>query len=152
MRLFEFDTTDGIYVGVRFCPKTVDRLHNLQKELSIPNPLDPTEFHTTVCYSSISVPWQAGTVTGKAKPMSWAIYPAQDGKNCLVLELDSEYLHRRHYVARSLGATHGYPSYKPHVTLSYDVGEFSVDNIELPDFHLDITEEYTEALNPAKFE
>lgn len=151
MRLFEFENSDGIYVGVRFSPLTKERLSSLQRELDIPNPLDPEEFHCTVCYSREGIPWRDGEVSSTAHPTSWQVYPTKDGKKCLVIELDSDYLRRRHHVARTLGATHDYPTYKPHVTLSYDVGDFTLDGVPVPDFVFEIVEEYSEALDTDKF-
>lgn len=142
----------GTYVGVRFSQDTIDDLVDFQKAHDIPKPLASDKFHTTLVYSRKKIEWDAQDdiadedVTAKG----WHIFEtrSEPPTRCLVLLLDSEYLQDRFNHAQCLGATHDFPDYKPHITLSYDVGDdFDVDALPKPDFEIVMSEEYAEPLH-----
>lgn len=145
--LFERQTS-GTYVGVRFSEDTVKALAELQEKCQVPNPLDKTEFHTTVVYSRTEIEWwpEHDLSDCKVTPKGWEVFKQRDGKNCLVLLLDSDYLHSRFALAMDRGATYDFPDYQPHITLSYDIGDFSVDNLPVPDIEIEIDHEYDQPL------
>lgn len=67
----------------------------------------------------------------------------------LVLLIECEELHNRHeFLMKEHDASYDYPTYKPHITLSYDAGEVDLDKLtdltSLKD--LEITTEYGEDL------
>lgn len=69
-----------------------------------------------------------------------------NGKRALVLVLDSDYLHFRHNVGMALGATYDFPSYIPHITLSYDIKSLSFEK-ERIDLEVIRSKEYVEELD-----
>jgi hypothetical protein len=56
------------------------------------------------------------------KPKHYSIFETDEGP-CLVLELNSPALIKRHNEIMALGASYPHDVYNPHVTLSYNVGE-----------------------------
>lgn len=153
MRLSELSPTptllDGVFVGVRFCPDTTTRLADLQSAHAIPNPLAPTDFHVTLVYSRKPLYWRPEPDVGQeARVEGWEVFEARDGKRCLVLLLDSPYLHKRFKLAMSRGASYDYDAYRPHITLSYDVGEgFDHTALPVPDFPIVMVNEYVQSLH-----
>ena len=116
------DFSSGLYVAAKFSETTLDDIENLQRDLKVPNPVPRHKIHTTICYSRVNVPYVCASGSFEvASKGTLHVWDTQDGKT-LVLELDSEYLKFRHNYARALGATHDFPDYAPHVTLSYNVG------------------------------
>jgi hypothetical protein len=58
-----------------------------------------------------------------ARPESYIILPHGD-RRCLALQLKCETLEQRHKELLSLGLTHKYPEFIPHITISYDLGDY----------------------------
>ena len=52
--------------------------------------------------------------------------------------MNSQYLEERHKYSRILGATYDYPDYKPHITLSYNLGAQAID-LSITDVNVPIT-------------
>ena len=135
--------SNGTYVAVKFSADTVLRIRDLQNKVGLNNPISLEELHATVCYSRnpIHVVPLVGnkiiSVHGIVENLK-----TKDG-NVVVLRLDSPHLVKRHEQLRKLGATHDFPEYLPHISLSYD------DEITEP-FELDIliemAHEYVEEL------
>jgi hypothetical protein len=145
--LFE-EQAPGTYVGVRFSSETVEGLKRYQDEYKVPNPLDPEKFHTTVVYSREPIKWEAETKLEdeECAAKGFTVFDARDGTKCLVLLLDSEYLHDRFDHAIEVGASYDFPDYKPHITLSYDIGHFDIKKLPTPDFDITLDHEYVEEL------
>lgn len=124
--MIEFqDLSSGLYVAAKFSDLTLDAIEDLQRKLKVPNPVPRHKIHSTICYSRVNIPYTVSTgsfeVARKGHLEVW-----KHGEDpVLVLVLDSEYLKHRHQYARALGATHDFPDYTPHITLSYNVGPLS---------------------------
>jgi hypothetical protein len=79
------------------------------------------------------------------------MWSQQDGTECLVLTYDCEDILLRHeFLMHKHGASFDFPSYTPHVTLSYDVRGFNIKPMQdvlryLPD--IIIAHEYSEPLD-----
>lgn len=116
------DFSTGLYVAAKFSELTLDALESLQRTLKVPNPVPREKFHSTICYSRVNIPYT--TASGSFEVATSGHLEVWDhGESpVLVLVLDSEYLRCRHMYARALGATHDFPDYTPHITLSYNVG------------------------------
>lgn len=142
MKFEEF--SKGLYVGAKFSGITLDAIEDLQKRLKVPNPVPRDKIHTTIVYSRVNVPYKPAVGSFEiARSGSLEIFE-NDGVRCLVFVLDSDYLQYRHAYAMALGATYDYPDYKPHITLSYNVGPLTYrDNIEIP---IILDHEYAEEL------
>ena len=137
------DFKPGTYVAVKFSADTLLRLQNLQKRTKLNNPLPLEELHATICYSRnpIHVVPKVGNkviaVHGFVENLATG-----DG-NAVVLRLYSPYLVERHNQLKKLGATHDFPDYLPHISLSYDdkiTEEFRLDVL------IEMTHEYVEEL------
>lgn len=127
------DASSGLYVAAKFSDYTLDKIEELQRELKVPNPVPRHKIHSTICYSRVNIPYV--TAVGSFEVASSGkleVWDTQDGKT-LVLILDSDYLTFRHNYARALGATHDFPDYTPHITLSYNVGPIKFEgNVQVP--------------------
>lgn len=61
----------------------------------------------------------------QAYPQGYHIFEGKNGKNILVILLDSEDATNRHQkLMKQHDATYYFPEYKPHITLSYDIEDF----------------------------
>ncbi|AHY25125.1 RNA ligase [Pectobacterium bacteriophage PM2] len=108
-------------MAAKFSELTLDALENLQRTLKVPNPVPREKLHSTICYSRVNIPYT--TYSGSFDvATSGHLEVWEHDSSTLVLVLDSEYLKCRHQYARTLGATHDFPDYTPHITLSYNVG------------------------------
>lgn len=159
MKLLELvDTPDGTYAGARFSDDSRALIRKYIEKNQIPNSPDDEKLHSTILYSRKYLPdYEAqGTYDPamKATPTGTEIWPSQpdeegNRKRCLVLKFDAPDLVARHEsLMKKHDALYDFDEFKPHVTLSYDVGEnFDEDN--LPEFEeeLEITHEYSEDLN-----
>lgn len=159
--LFEAEKKDpdGSYVGVKFDDESLDLLCEFVKEQNIPGALNRPDFHSTVVYSRKYLPeYEAVGDIGKpwvATPKSFDIWESKPNAYkkehtfCLVMEIDCPNMVDRHNMAREdHGATYDYDEYKPHITLSYDVGEdFSKDGLKWEGKPLNVSNEYIEDLN-----
>lgn len=148
----------GTYAAVRF-EDSAEKIEYLKK-IGIPNVNE--ELHCTLLYSRKNCPnyepmdMSDGEFYEEAiaYPDHLKIFRTQDEKNCLVLVLRSGWIVKRHNdLMKEHKATYDFPEYIPHVTLSYDVGDFDYKSIEdqlkkSDEFYkLVINEEYKEDLN-----
>lgn len=150
--LFE-EQEPGTYVGARFTSETNEGLRRYQEKFRIPNPLSADKFHTTISYSRVPIEWEpredlqddpsAEVVAGGLTVFE----SRKDSTRCLVLLLDSDYLQERFDTAIEAGATHDFPDYKPHITLSYDIGTLDIKRLPVPEVELVLSHEYAEPLD-----
>lgn len=150
------ESKPGTYAGVHFSPATLDSLEQYVQDNKIPSPLEKDHFHTTVLYSRKHLPdfepagdYDTPMIGVPKKFEIWPSQPDESGhvKKCLVLTYKCDELCQRHKdLMTDHGATYDFDEYKPHVTLSYDIGDFDIS--ELPEFEeeLEITNEYGEEL------
>lgn len=157
--IVEAEDKKGTYAGVHFSEDTKDRIEKFIKENNIPNGVPRDKLHTTIIYSrkhlpnyepqgELQEPWIG-------KPLHLDVWKSQktentEPANCLVLEYECEECVDRHeYLMKEHGATYDFDEYKTHVTLSYDIGDMSLKDIDDPETigDLEIVEEYHEDLN-----
>lgn len=153
MNLFE-GKTKGTFVGLRMSDKTMDNIEKLIKKLKVPNPIDRKDMHTTLIYSRKELP--EFKEEGKLKevklatPKNFDIFKSrQDGTNCLVVKLDAPDIVKRHKeIRKEHGATHDFDEYLPHITLSYDCGDFDFSKVDVKELlpEIEFSEEYQEPL------
>ncbi len=141
---------DGTYAGMKFDKPTTDALTEYTKKHKIPNPIKPSKMHTTLLYSRKHLPKYKAA--GKLdKPLmatfdKFEIFESNedgDQTNCLVMRFKCDKLVDRHHeLMDQHNAIFDYDEYKPHLTMSYDVGP--MNPAHLPDFDGDISivEEY----------
>lgn len=140
----------GTYVSLSLDDKSSKALDNWSSENKVENQLDPSDYHVTVIYSRKGVPAVEDHVFDlpiAAKISAFEIFPTQTGNKCLVAKVDSKELTELHKsIRKEYGATHDYPEYKPHVTLSYDYkGEVPK---EVPDITVTFDKVKVQPLDP----
>ena len=148
----------GIYIAVKYNQTSSDEIIEFIDKYKIPSVLKSEDIHTTIIYSTkfaeiseLDDNMEDSEIV--AYPKDFHIFETFDKKRALVLLLDCEYLNKRHeYLMSKYDLNYGYPEYIPHVTLSYDIGDFDMKTLKdakLPKF-LRILCEYQEDLNLEK--
>lgn len=148
----------GSYVGVHFDEDTKNRLKKFASDNNIPNPLRAEKYHTTVLYSLK----QDDTIEPKGKidppivgePVGFDVWKSSDtnGKpitNCLVLKYKCKELDDRHKeIQDKYDVKHTFDEYNAHITLSYDIGDLDIDDLDASEIGpINIIEEYYEDLD-----
>lgn len=141
---------DGTYVGVKYDRESCKIIKQLALDLGVPNRITSDKIHSTVIYSRKYVPELKANndiYPMNARGLELTIFDTRDGKRALVLKLKCQRLVDRHnQIMSEYQTTYDYPEYVPHITLSYDCGDFDPKSYkgELP--KLTIDEEYVEDL------
>lgn len=142
---------NGTYISATLSKKSQKDLDSWVSKQNIPNPADPKQYHSTIIYSRKGIPEAKNhkiTLPMSAKIKEWKIFPTQTGGKCLVAIMDSPELEKHHKHFRSeYGATHDYPDYHPHVTISYDFGDLPVPK-EIPNLELEYDDTEFKPLDP----
>lgn len=146
---FVTEAKKGTYSGGKFTKFLNEGLISFSKQNNIPN--INNEPHVTILFSRKHLPNYkgAGKVSYKASVKDFHVFEGET--KVLVLTLESPDLVNRHNeLMTEHEATYDFPEYIPHVTLSYDLGDYNIDNLnieDLDDLDFTITEEYQEDLN-----
>lgn len=144
----------GTYVAGYFSEESQDKIYALAKKLGVPKLIPKDKYHVTIIFSKktiaykglndLETPWE---VTAK----QFHVFPTSSGeKQCLVLKLNAPDLVKQHKsIMKEYDATYDFDEYIPHVTLSYDMGDFELpDNAELKELGtLEIVSEIAEPIN-----
>lgn len=149
----------GTYAAVTFDHTTRKSIYRYCSLADIPNTVRPDKLHATLLYSDTDLPLFEPNEQYRyplvAYPVGLSIWDTSDeGRptKCLVVLLDCDRLIERHeLLIAEHGARYPHPTYQPHMTLSYDVGDLEMEG--LPFFenyvpHIIITGEYKEDLTP----
>lgn len=157
VNLFESETEQGAYVAVKFSQESVGNVEKFRNETGVKNPLESSEFHCTLIYSAKppNAPIKVkGALDEAAAVTGLKIFVAKDEKNALVLTLSSDFLQKRHKeLMEEYDLSYDFEEYIPHITISYDCGDYDIDHIEIPDYlkDLEIVLEYKESLKKDKY-
>ena len=157
LREKEAERNKGVYVGVRFTMAADEDISIFCEENAIPNPIPEKEIHSTLIYSTKYdniVINDVGEDLGNAEPKKFHIFETQDNKRALVLLIKSEYLTSRHKeLMKKYDLTYNFDEYIPHITLSYDIEDFDISNLNIKDLptNFTINTEYKEDLNINKY-
>lgn len=154
----EKESDKGTYAGVRFDEDTVNRVKAFAVENEIPNTVPKNKIHTTVLYSRKYLPDYSpqGVFTKPlvGKPSQFDVWESQpdeegDKSNCLILQYDcSDLVDRHKTLMDEHDAEFDYDEFKPHITLSYDIGDFDVKPLDPKKIgDLNIVKEYGEDLD-----
>jgi 2'-5' RNA ligase len=125
----EDDTrTVGTYAGYHFNKADIESIRSWAKNNGIPNLVPSEKMHTTLLYSRKPCPdYKPLGKLDKEIPArigDMENWPTKDGKNALIVRLKCDTMVKRHnHLMKELDATYDYDEYKPHITLSYDVGK-----------------------------
>ena len=148
----------GTYAGVHFDDDTVKRIKAFSIDNEIPDRLESRKIHSTLLYSKKQLPnFKAlgdldEPLVGKPSGFDvWESQPDDDGNksNCLILQFDCPELVSRHNdLMTQHDAEYDFDEFKPHVTLSYNIGDFDVSKLNAEDIgDINIATEYQEELN-----
>ncbi len=145
---------DGTFAGVKFDQSSIQTLKNFIDENKIPNPTPPEDYHVTLLFSHTPLPNYEPVGSYKqaltAIPKYATIF-GEDEEKALVIVLDAPGLVKRHkyLMNKHPEATWDHDEYLPHVTLSYDVGDFNIEKLNVDDIGmLQIIEEYSDDIEP----
>jgi hypothetical protein len=132
---------EGTYASYKLTPRSADKLMNWIIDNDITSPTPKEELHVTTTYSRADVdlvPSDKNNIV--LNPSGYSIGVL---KNALVLHIESDELTKVHDDALDAGATSDYPSYKPHITLSYDAeaNEELIRNLVPPTFEITLSHE-----------
>lgn len=152
------ESEKGTYAGARFDTDTVNRVKAFAVKHEIPNRVPRSKMHSTILYSRKYLPEYKpqGTYTepliGKPTQFDvWESQPDDDGNksNCLILQYDCPELIDRHKTLMDEHeAEYDYDEFKPHMTLSYDIGDLDVSKFDPSSIgDLNIVKEYNEELS-----
>ncbi len=141
----------GTFVAFKFDKDTINNINNIIIKNNIPNPIDLKELHCTVAYSrntlhnikekrSIKPGW-------KGISSQFDVFISEAGKRCLVLRFNCAQVYSRHwYLITYENSTHDFPSYLPHISLSYDLEDFDVSILNHEPIDITIIEEFSQPL------
>lgn len=140
----------GVYMCAKFDDASNEHISKLQQKLGVSNPVVPAKLHSTIVYSRKNVDVFPGqNLNEYARLIGLEVWDTKYGKT-VVGKLESPYLVGRFNDIMSLGATYDFDEYKPHVTLAYDAGDVTAEDLmskaDLP-LDLRIVSEYSEALD-----
>jgi hypothetical protein len=157
---FKLRAPRGTYYGAHPTAETAESILDFLSDHKVPNPITEKLLHCTVIYSRV---WCTAKALGDLDPHwegdfdaynVWPTHPKENEEqtNCLTLSFVCPEMHKRHQDLRKEGATHDYPDFKPHLTLSYDVGDkydHLKESLVLPHYKgpLAFHHEYSEPLN-----
>lgn len=147
----EQDHPNGTYAEVTPTPKSLRAIEKLISQLNIKVPTPSNEIHCTVTYSRKPCPGLADykpQLPVSARVQGFRVFPLRTGGNCLVLELNSPGIVDLHEYARSLGCSHDYPEYTPHVTLTYAWPSDKVPDTDVSGISLAFDRFEVKPLNP----
>lgn len=134
----------GTYSGGKFSKLVLEQLKKFYIKNNIPN--KNKNLHVTILFSRKNLPdYKApGKVSYSAKASNFHVF--EEKTKVLVLLLDSKELKKRHKeLMDKHNGTYDFPEYIPHITLSYDIGDYDWEslNIEyLSDIDFTVEEEY----------
>ncbi|URC15213.1 RNA phosphodiesterase [Paraglaciecola Antarctic GD virus 1] len=145
---FILEKEDGTYVAVRFSDESNKKLKVYAKSLG----LEPIkDFHATIVYSTATLDVSKGEnpTTDTLTPKK-LMYLGEVGNKyrAIALEVNSNNLQSifDFYVKRGYKSKH--PSFIQHISLAYAPDEgINIDDMELPDFDIEVTTIKAETLN-----
>ena len=122
MGLKQFLESAGTYVGVKYDDDSLKAIGELQKALGLKNPVALEDIHSTVLYSRVGIDLPSlGESRRRCTGVEIETWNTDNDKNpVVVLKIKSPELEERHLDLISIGGTHDFPDYTPHITLSYN--------------------------------
>jgi hypothetical protein len=134
----------GTYAAMKFEASVARALEKFCVDHQIPNATPIHKLHVTLLYSRKYLPNYVAAHhdnTIMATPREFVVWQTNVAENlkcnCLILRLNSPELIARHNkLMKEHDAWYDYPTFEPHTTLSYDIGDMDItkfDISELPD-------------------
>lgn len=131
----------GVIVMRKLLPANAKKWHDWAVRHGVPNPVPPEEMHVTVIMSAVDVRMPLIEVpitvqTAGVSPWSgsggvFAMFGPEE--DVLVFSFRCWELHDRHWMMLENGCITTWPTYRPHLTLSYDAGGFDLPDEAMQD-------------------
>lgn len=145
---------DGTFAGLHLYKQDAQKLHQFALDNKIPNPEPVDRLHVTLLFSRVVIadyePWGLLKKGMFAMPVEARIFGEGD-ERALVIVLDSPDIVNRHnqLMAKHKEATWDHDDYIPHVTLSYNAGDFDPKTLDVSSIGMiTLVEEYTNDIDP----
>lgn len=155
MKLYEIASQKGTYAGLRLDDESCNKLIDWCTQNNIPNPVPKDKLHTTLLYSRKHLPDYVpqgnlpSAYIGLENGYDIWKSSSENPTNCLVLKINCDDIVTRHKeLMDTHQATWDYPSYDPHITMSYDIGGVDASKLDTSSIgELTFTDEYAEELD-----
>lgn len=145
---------DGTYVALQMSQESQDLLDNfVANNLGLDERVSKNSYHITVIYSRTPVPsaeQYSGYGNGQpARVMGYELFPTKSDGQCLVMRVECPFAELLNKQLTADGATSDYDSYKPHVTIAYNIKQdIDPESLPLPQFSLTFDELHVAPLDP----
>lgn len=153
---FVQDFSTGIYVYCNYTSLCCSLLKDWVESVGIFSPVNAIDYHSTITYSRKYIP-NIESVLKNNQPKSWFFKPTRFallGKDCeknikaLVLLIEAPQLINLHNEIIKLGATHDFPDYTPHITLTYNApANYDFSKLTIPNITMTVKSIFFEPLN-----
>lgn len=142
---FMSESVDGLYTYRKPNHHSIQIVNEWMQENQIPNPISPDELHVSVVTSEVALPqYVPDPVAVMINPSSYWIDILGDA---LVLRFKSDPLASQWEHANALGAKTKWPTYQPHMSLSYDVPiDYDTSHLKPFPVHLILNEEQSKPM------
>lgn len=143
------DINLGSYVCLRLTGQSEDRIARWAERQGFANPMDKSDYHITVCYSTQALHYvPLGVIPPMpVKPIGFDLFGKDKGY--LVMRVKSRLASNRNDYAMMSGAVSDFPDYKPHISLAKDSGLTSTKDLEPFTHTLYVNREEYHVLNPS---
>ena len=130
----------GIYSYRPVSPESLYSLAGWVRDNNIPNPIPSSSLHCTVINSSNKfLGYIVDSTPVTVHPFSFSM---EMMNTALAVVFQSSTLQKQHDFAISMGATHEYQTFHPHISLSYAIPlDFPLWNLKPPFFQIDLDPE-----------
>jgi len=145
---------DGTYVSMDLSDNDKDVLDNfVHMNLGLEERVDPSTYHITIIYSRTPVPsaenYAGSAGADVARVVGYEVFPTKNDGKCLVMRLEYPFANMLNKQLTAEGATSDYDSYKPHLTIAYDIKqEVDPATLPVPQFPLHFTPVKVAPLDP----
>jgi hypothetical protein len=126
-------TVENGYVYVELTEQSKFNLDKWLKNNKIPNKVQKNNLHITLQCSSKSLEnYKVESYNDIVLPKELKIFECQNGKKAMVLTVMGEKIKERREYGFECGAVCKRESFEMHITLSYNIENFKIDHIKLP--------------------
>jgi 8-oxo-dGTP pyrophosphatase MutT (NUDIX family) len=140
------DEALGVYVRRNLTPESAAAFLDWAEDQGFDNLTPEGELHATIVYSRAPIEWSIAEDEVRVEGGARSVEPLGD-KGAVVLKFESAALRERWQAARDAGASWDWPSFHPHVTITYDAGGMDLSGVEPFEGELVFDNEIQEVLN-----
>lgn len=129
--LLDIAKREGVYVSRSVL--NAEEWHSWAMRHAIPSPVAAADLHVTVIASTIDAKIKNEKNTFPVSVREAAFVMLGEKNDALTVCFESYYLWERHYTYQRAGAVSTWPTYRPHMTLSYDAADFDIPQAAVDD-------------------